>query len=52
MQLEMLWELYNNLQNTSDQDPMTVLTEKKKLLDAGLITQEDYDKLKAQILGL
>lgn len=33
------------------QDPMTVLSEKKKLLDAGLITQEDYDKLKAQILG-
>lgn len=34
------------------QDPMTVLSEKKKLLDAGLITQEDYDKLKAQILGV
>ncbi len=35
-----------------EQDPMTVLSEKKKLLDAGLISQEDYDKLKAQILGL
>ncbi len=34
------------------QDPMTVLTEKKKLLDAGLITQEDYDKIKAQLLGI
>lgn len=34
------------------EDPMTVLTEKKKLLDAGLITQEDYDKLKNQLLGI
>ncbi len=39
-------------QETAQQDPMTVLSEKKKLLDAGLITQEDYDKLKAQLLGL
>ncbi len=36
----------------AEQDPMTVLTEKKKLLDAGLITQEDYDKIKAQVLGI
>ena len=28
------------------------LIEMKKLLDAGAITQEDYDKVKAQILGL
>lgn len=34
------------------EDPMVVLTEKKKLLDAGLITQEDYDKLKNQLLGI
>ena len=34
------------------EDPMTILTEKKKLLDAGLITQEDYDALKAKILGI
>lgn len=33
-------------------DPMTMLMEKKKLLDAGLITQEDYDAVKAKILGL
>lgn len=45
----------NNVQTqqaTEQQDPMTVLAEKKKLLDAGLITQEDYDKIKAQTLGL
>lgn len=36
----------------SQDDPITILTEKKKLLDAGLITQEDYDALKAKLLGL
>ncbi len=41
----------NQGQNTN-QDPMAILSEKKKLLDAGLITQEDYDKIKAQLLGL
>ena len=39
-------------EQTAQQDPMVVLAEKKKLLDAGLITQEDYDALKAKILGL
>ncbi len=39
-------------QQVNTQDPMVVLTEKKKLLDAGLITQEDYDKIKAQLLGI
>ena len=39
-------------QTPQQQDPMAILTEKKKLLDAGLITQEDYDALKAKILGL
>lgn len=34
------------------QDPTTKLLEMKKLLDAGAITQEDYDKVKAQVLGL
>ena len=34
------------------QDPTTKLLEMKKLLDAGAITQEDYDKVKNQILGL
>ena len=34
------------------QDPTTKLLEMKKLLDAGAITQEDYDKIKNQLLGL
>ena len=33
------------------QDPTTKLLEMKKLLDAGAITQEEYDKVKAQVLG-
>lgn len=33
-------------------DPTAKLIEMKKLLDAGVITQEDFDKVKAQILGL
>lgn len=37
---------------SNEQDIMTVLSERKKLLDAGLITQEDYDALKAKLLGL
>ena len=37
---------------TNTQDPTTKLLEMKKLLDAGAITQEDYDKVKAQLLGL
>lgn len=39
-------------QDASGQDAMAILSEKKKLLDAGLITQEDYDKLKNQLLGI
>ncbi len=34
------------------QDPTARLLEMKKLLDAGAITQEDYDAVKKQILGL
>ena len=34
------------------QDPTTKLLEMKKLLDAGAITQEEYDKVKAQVLGI
>ena len=34
------------------EDPTTRLLNAKKLLDAGAITQEDYDKLKAQVLGI
>lgn len=35
-----------------EEDPTAKLLEMKKLLDAGAITQEDYDKIKAQLLGL
>jgi len=34
------------------QDPTAKLLEMKKLLDAGAITQEDYDAVKKQVLGL
>ncbi len=37
---------------TSQVDPTTKLLEMKKLLDAGAITQEDYDAIKKQLLGL
>lgn len=37
---------------TSFQDSTTKLLEMKKLLDAGAISQEEYDKVKAQVLGL
>lgn len=33
-------------------DPIAKLTQAKQLLDAGLITQADYDTLKAKVLGL
>ena len=33
-------------------DPYQKLTEMKKLLDAGVISQEDFDKVKAQVLGI
>ena len=36
----------------SQSDATTKLLEMKKLLDAGAITQEDYDKVKAQLLGI
>lgn len=34
------------------EDPMAMLTKAKQMLDAGLITQEDYDQAKAKALGL
>jgi membrane protease subunit (stomatin/prohibitin family) len=34
------------------EDPMAKLTQMKQMLDAGLITQEDYDSAKAKVLGL
>lgn len=37
---------------SAKEDPTAKLLEMKKLLDAGAITQEDYDKIKAQLLGL
>lgn len=37
---------------TASEDATTRLLEAKKLLDAGAITQEDYDKLKAKLLGI
>ena len=33
-------------------DPMATLVKAKQMLDAGLITQEDYDAAKAKALGL
>ena len=45
-----------NVQNGGSQpaqaDVSTKLLEMKKLLDAGAITQEDYDKVKNQLLGI
>jgi len=39
-------------QEQANVDPTQKLMEMKKLLDAGAITQEDYDKVKNQLLGL
>ena len=39
-------------QQPAQDDPTEKLLNAKKLLDAGAISQEDYDKLKAQLLGL
>ena len=39
-------------QQAPTEDPTEKLLNAKKLLDAGAITQEDYDKIKAQVLGL
>lgn len=39
-------------QQQTQEDPTEKLLNAKKLLDAGAITQEDYDKLKTQILGI
>lgn len=40
------------VQTTTSEDPMTKLMEAKKMLDAGVITEEDYNNLKAKLLGL
>ena len=36
---------------TQNVDPTERLLQMKKLLDAGAISQEEYDKVKAQVLG-
>ena len=36
---------------TAADDPMAKLAKAKEMLDAGLITQEDYDAAKAKALG-
>lgn len=41
-----------NTQEQANVDPTQKLMEMKKLLDAGAITQEDYDKVKKDLLGL
>ena len=35
-----------------EEDPTEKLLKMKKLLDAGAITQEEYDAVKAKVLGL
>ena len=42
----------NQPTEATQQSPQDKLLEMKKLLDAGAITQEDYDKVKNQILGI
>ena len=39
-------------QQTAEEDPFEKLEKFKKMLDAGLITQEDYDEQKKKILGV
>lgn len=41
----------NNAGATENEDPMEILGKLKKLLDAGLIEQEEYDSKKAEILS-
>ena len=41
---------FNN--NDNNVDPTAKLAEMKKMLDEGLITQEDYDALKKKLLGI
>ena len=39
-------------QNSNAQSPTDKLLEMKKLLDAGAISQEDYDKIKKELIGI
>ena len=43
---------YQQQMNGQNEDPYAKLTELKKLLDAGVITQADFDAAKAKLLGL
>lgn len=38
-------------QNSAQEDPMQTLTKLKNMLDAGLISQDEYDSKKTEILG-
>ena len=42
----------NNVQTSASVDPTTKLLEMKKLLDAGIISPEEFDKVKKDLLGL
>lgn len=42
----------NQPEQKKEEDPMEKLAKMKKMLDEGLITQEDYDKAKDKILGV
>lgn len=42
----------NQPEQKKEEDPMEKLAKMKKMLDEGLITQEDYDKAKNKILGV
>ena len=42
----------NNMPQQQAEDPYQKLTELKKLLDSGVISQEDFDKAKANLLGI
>jgi len=45
-------QLATQTQQTVQEDPYAKLTSLKKLLDDGVITQEDFDAAKAKILGI
>lgn len=44
--------LQQPVEKKEEVDPMEELAKFKKMLDAGLITQEDYDAKKKQLLGV
>ena len=52
VQSQTVTESVQQPQATPAEDPTTKLLNMKKLLDAGAISQEEYDRIKAQILGL